>query len=119
MSAWHEMNGKLEGASLCSMPEGRPVWCCSGSAKSQPEAVMEHLVGRQGQPRGAQVHAMYWVIGQVEPGSAPFSPHLRVGSGGEGLSGDPCVTLRPSKGKQIVSFGSVFMAAAFGFAHLL
>ena len=32
---------------------------CSGSAKSQPEAVTEHLVGRQGQPREAQVHAMY------------------------------------------------------------
>jgi len=32
---------------------------CSGSAKSQLEAVIEHLVGRQGQPRGSQVHAMY------------------------------------------------------------
>jgi len=32
---------------------------CSGNAKSWPEAVIEHLVGRQGQPRGAQVHAMY------------------------------------------------------------
>ena len=32
---------------------------CSGNAESQPEAVIEHLVGRQGQPRGAQVHAMY------------------------------------------------------------
>jgi len=26
---------------------------------SQPEAVIEHLEGRQGQPRGAQVHAVY------------------------------------------------------------
>jgi len=32
--------------------------CCSGNAKSWPEALMEHLVGRQGQPRVAQVHAM-------------------------------------------------------------
>jgi len=31
---------------------------CSGNAESGPEAVMEHLEGRQGQPRGAQVHAM-------------------------------------------------------------
>jgi len=36
-----------------------PLTCCSGNAKSWPEAVIEHLVGRQGQPRGAQVHAMY------------------------------------------------------------
>jgi len=32
---------------------------CSGNAKSQLEAVTEHLVERQGQPRGAQVHAMH------------------------------------------------------------
>jgi len=32
---------------------------CRGNAKSQLDAVMEHLVGRQGQSRGAQVHAMY------------------------------------------------------------
>jgi len=31
---------------------------CSGNTESQPEAVMEHLGGRQGQPRAAQVHAM-------------------------------------------------------------
>jgi len=31
---------------------------CSGIAESRPEAVIENLVGRQGQPRGAQVHAM-------------------------------------------------------------
>ena len=47
---------------------------CSGNAKSQPEAVIEHLVGRQGQPRGAQVHTM------------PLPrPHLRVGSGGNAI----------------------------------
>jgi len=31
---------------------------CSGNAESWPAAVMEHLGGRQGQPRAAQVHAM-------------------------------------------------------------
>ena len=30
----------------------------SRNAKSGLETVMEHLVGRQGQPRGAQVHVM-------------------------------------------------------------
>ena len=34
-----------------------PKALCSGNAKSQLEAVIEHLVGRQGQPLGAQVHA--------------------------------------------------------------
>jgi len=32
---------------------------CSRNAKSWPETVIEHLVGRQGQPKGAQVHAVY------------------------------------------------------------
>ena len=32
---------------------------CSRNAKSGLEAVMEHLVGRLVQPRGAQVYAMY------------------------------------------------------------
>ena len=32
---------------------------CSGNAESQPGAVMEHLVGRQGQPKVAQLHAIY------------------------------------------------------------
>ena len=40
---------------------------CSGNAKSWLEPVIEHLVGGQGQPRGAQVHA---VLPQ-EPGSTP------------------------------------------------
>jgi len=33
------------------------IFICNGNAKSRPNAVMEHLVGRRGQPRGAQVHA--------------------------------------------------------------
>jgi len=32
---------------------------CNGNAKSWLEPVIEHLVGRQGQPRGAQVHAVH------------------------------------------------------------
>jgi len=31
---------------------------CSGNAESQLGAVIEHLVGRQGQPRGAQVQVV-------------------------------------------------------------
>ena len=63
------------------------VTCCSRNATSWPEAVIEHLVGRQGQPRGAQVCAMYlnnqkeWSQGPALP-----SPHLRVGSGGVGIA---------------------------------
>lgn len=30
----------------------------SGNAKSCPEAVIEYMVGMQGQPSGTQVHAM-------------------------------------------------------------
>ena len=60
---------------------------CSRNAKSWPEALMEHLVGRQGQPRGAQVHAMQlsdWKGWSRDP---PLPrPHLRVGSGGGGIS---------------------------------
>jgi len=32
---------------------------CSVNAKSQLETVIEHLVGRQGQPMGAQMHAVH------------------------------------------------------------
>ena len=32
---------------------------CSGNAKSWPEMVIEHLVEKQGQPSGAQVHTMH------------------------------------------------------------
>ena len=41
------------------------------------------------------------------------SPHLRVGSGGEGISLEIPTHLRSSKGKQIF-FSVVSMAAAFG-----
>ena len=41
------------------MKIGNKVRNCSANAKSQPEAVIERLVGRQGQPRGAQVHVVH------------------------------------------------------------
>jgi len=41
------------------------------------------------------------------------SPHLRVGSGGEGISLEILAYLRPSEGKQLLSFVSVLMVIAF------
>jgi len=43
------------------------------------------------------------------------SPHLRVGSGGEGILWEIYAYLRPSKGKQLSSF--IFVCAAFWFVH--
>ena len=64
---------------------------------------MEHLVGRQGQPRGAHSGAFHCMHLTRRGGTRiPLLPraHLRVGSGGEGiLLGIPDY-LRPSKGKQ-------------------
>ena len=91
---------------------------CSGNAKLLLEAVMEHLVGRQGQPRGAQVHAVYlsdWNGWSQGPPLA--SPHLRVGSGGEGISLEILVCLRPPKGKQLLCFISV--PTSFTFKQIL
>ena len=91
---------------------------CSGKAKSQLEAVIEHLVGRQGQLRGAQVCAVHlsdWK-GWNQDAALP-RPHLRVGNGGKGILLEIPVYLRPSKGKQLLSFISVPTAVAFG--HIL
>jgi len=54
---------------------------------------MEQLVGRQGQPRGAQVHAIYLSEQKGWSQEPPLpSPHLRVGSGDGNISaGDCCV----------------------------
>jgi len=74
---------------------------CSRNAKSQPEAVIEHLVGRLGQPRGAQVYAMLlsdWTGWSQDP-PLPWS-HLRVGSGGEVISLELSAYQKPSRGKQ-------------------
>ena len=64
---------------------------CSGNAESQPEAAIEHLVGRQDQPRGAQAQAMHLSDRKGWRQDPPLPrPHLRVGSGGKGISsGDP------------------------------
>ena len=88
--------------------EGR----CSRNVKSWPETVLEYLVRRQSQSRGAQVHSMNlsdwkgWSEDQLL-----FRPHLRVGSRGEGILLEILAYLRPSKGKQLLSFISI--AAAF------
>ena len=63
---------------------------CSRNDKSQPEALIEHLVGRQIQPRGAQVHAMY--LRGVEPGSTPSQTSFKGWQWRCGyLGGDPCL----------------------------
>ena len=73
---------------------------CSRNAESQPELVIEHLVGRQGQPRGVQLRAMClsdwkgWSQDQPLP-----RPHLRVGSGSKGVLLEISVYLRSSEGK--------------------
>ena len=72
-------------------------------------------MGRQGQPRAAQVHAVYLSDRKGWSQDAPLPrPHLRVGSGGESISLEILVYLRPSKGKQLFSFISSSMAALFG-----
>ena len=45
---------------------------CSRNAESWPEAVMEHLVGRQGQPRGAQCMQCSWMTGRSGLWLHPF-----------------------------------------------
>lgn len=95
-------------------------WWCSGSAKSGREPVIEQLVGRQGEPRVAQVHAMLlkdWK-GWIQDSPLP-RPHSRVDSGGKGISGDPCL---PFQGFLRVSrfffFVSVPTAAALSVSSL-
>ena len=65
---------------------------CSGNAKSWLEPVIEHLVGRQGKPRGAQVHAMQLNEQQEWSQDPPLPrPHVKAGREGQGnSSGDPC-----------------------------
>ena len=61
-------------------------YSCSRSAKSWPETVAEHLVGRQGQGRRAEVHAVQlsdWKGWSQDP-LLPKS-HLRFGSGGKSI----------------------------------
>ena len=94
------------------MMNQKPLCDCSGNAKSFPETVIEHLAGRHGHPRGAQGQAMNlsnWKGWSQNP-SLP-KPHLRVGSGGKGIS---CWRSLPTCGLLRVShFVSASMAAAF------
>jgi len=86
----------------------------SRNAKSWLEAVIEHLVGRQGQPRGAQLHAMQLSDQKGWSQNPPLPrPLLRVGSGGEGILLEIPVYLRPSGGKQLFFFIPVSLAFAF------
>ena len=91
--------------------------CCSGNTKSQPEPVIKHLVGRQGQPMGAKVRAIHLIDHKLWSQDPTLSSlHLTVGNGGKGISLD-VLFLMPSKSKQVVSFVSVSTAAIF--EHIL
>ena len=93
------------------MMNQKPLCDCSGNAKSFPETVIEHLAGRHGHPRGAQGQAMNlsnWKGWSQNP-SLP-KPHLRVGSGGKGIS---CWRSLPTCG---ISDGSSFFPS---FLYLL
>ena len=71
--------------------------------KSQLGLVMEHLVGRQGQPKGAQIHAVHLSDQKGWSQDPPLPrPHLRVGSGGKGISLEIPADLRPFKDKQFL-----------------
>ena len=68
----------------------------------------EHLVGRQDQLRGAQVHAMHLSDQKGWSQDPPLPrPHVRVGSGGEGISsGDPYL---PGAFQRYVAFFPSFL----------
>ena len=71
-------------------------------------------MGRQGQTRGAQVHAMY-LSDQEGWSQDPPLPrtHLRIGRGSKSILLEILVYLRPFEGKQILSFVSVSTAVVF------
>ena len=71
-------------------------------------------MGRQGQPRGAQVHVTN-LSDQKGWSQDPLlcRPHLRVGSGGRGILLQVPVYLRSFEGKQNLSFVYVLVAVAF------
>ena len=69
------------------------------------EPVIEHLVGRQGQPRGAQVHAVQPNDQKEWSQDPPLpKPHLSAGSGSKGILLEISAYLRPSEGEQLLSF---------------
>jgi len=106
------------------------VMICARNAKSWLEPVIEHLVGRQDQPRRAQVHAVPlsdWKGWSQDP---PLPrPHLKVGHGGKATLLEFPACLWPSKGKQafclcflylqLLHLGLSVFATAKGFTALL
>ena len=70
--------------------------------------------GKAGPTQGAQVHAMDLTQDPPLP-----RPHLRAGSGDKDVLMEIPVYLRPSKGKQLLSFVSVPTAVAFEHICLL
>jgi len=69
-------------------------------------------VGRQGQPKGAQVQAICLIDQNGWSQDPPFPRlYLSVGSGDKRILLEVPVYLGPSKGKQILSFVSVSTAA--------
>jgi len=72
----------------------------SRNAKSQIEPVIEHLLGRQGQTRGAQVHAMLLSDQKGCSHDPPLPrPHLRAGSRDNSILLEVPVYLSSLKGK--------------------
>ena len=72
-------------------------------------------MGRQGQTKGAQVHAMFLSDQKGCSQDPPFPrPHLRVGSGVENILLEVSADLKPSKVSSIFCFFlSVTTAATF------
>ena len=71
-------------------------------------------MGRQGQPRAAQVYAMYLSDQKGWSQDPPLPrPHLRVGSGGESFSLEIPVYVRSFEGKQLLFFIFVSLVIAF------
>ena len=76
--------------------------------------MIEHLVGRQCRPRGAQVNVMP-LSDQKDWSQDPLlpRPHLSVGRGGKSILLEMPVYLRSSEGKQLLCFVFVPMTVAF------
>ena len=76
-------------------------------------------MGRQGQPREAQVHAMYLSDRKGWSQDPPLPrPHLWVGSGGKGTVLEIPVCRRSFEGKQFPAFVSLPTPVVFEEASL-
>lgn len=98
---------KRASGTVILMPPHNILTICSWNAKSRPEAVIEHLVGKQGQPRVAvQCNAMQCSAvhlsdqkGRNEDPRLP-RPHLRAGNEGRSIF---CWRSPPTRGLPKVS----------------